>query len=387
MEASLAQGQKTAQTGVKVLKVLFFIETLGGGGAEKVLCDLVNHMDRTKFDITVQTLWPSEWRKKLADGIHYKSVYPSRSRTNMMRMRIESALGLTYRLHMKDDYDIEAAYLEMGSTKIIASSSNKKAKKVAWVHCDLTLRAKDPECYIKQAAPIYRKFDRVACVSKGVLSSFRDMFGNKPKACVIYNTVDDAGILRGAEEPLPDDAKKRRVTAVTLGRLTQLKGYDRLLEVHKQLIDEGFEYDLWILGEGEEREKLETFVRENGLRDSVRFFGFRSNPYPFIKNADLLVCSSRFEGLSTFVTEGLILGKPIVTTDCTGMHELLGDSEYGIITQNSTEGIYKGIKRCLSQPAVLKDYERKARRRGEEFSACELTCKTERFLEGIAIER
>ncbi|MBR6109433.1 MAG: glycosyltransferase [Clostridia bacterium] len=369
-----------------MLKVLFFIETLGGGGAEKVLCDLVNHMDRTKFDITVQTLWPSERRKKLADGIRYKSVYPSRSRTNMMRMRIESALGLTYRLHMKDDYDIEAAYLEMGSTKIIASSSNKKAKKVAWVHCDLTLRAKDPECYIKQAAPIYRKFDRVACVSKGVLSSFRDMFGNKPKACVIYNTVDDAGILRGAEEPLPDDAKKRRVTAVTLGRLTQLKGYDRLLEVHKQLIDEGFEYDLWILGEGEEREKLETFVRENGLWDSVRFFGFRTNPYPFIKNADLLVCSSRFEGLSTFVTEGLILGKPIVTTDCTGMHELLGDSEYGIITQNSTEGIYKGIKRCLSQPAVLKDYERKARRRGEEFSACELTRITERFLEGIATE-
>lgn len=370
-----------------MLKVLFFIETLGGGGAEKVLCDLVNHMDRTKFDITVQTLWPSEGRKKLADGIRYKSVYPSRSRANVMRMRIESALGLTYRLHMKDDYDIEAAYLEMGSTKMIASSSNKKAKKIAWVHCDLALRAKDLEKYVKQAAPAYRRIDRVACVSKDALQSFKALFGDETPAEVLYNTVDDAEILRMAREPLPEGVKKRRMTAVTLGRLTHQKAYDRLLKAHKQLVDEGFEYDLWILGEGEEREKLEAFVRENELRDSVSFFGFRTNPYPFIKNADLLVCSSRFEGLSTFVTEGLILGKPIVTTDCTGMHELLGDSEYGIITQNSTEGIYKGIKRCLSQPTVLKDYERKARRRGEEFSAYELTRKTERFLEGIATER
>ena len=70
-----------------MLKVLFFIETLGGGGAEKVLCDLVNHMDRSKFDVTVQTLWPSEGRKRLAEWIKYKSVYPNNSRFNQYRKR------------------------------------------------------------------------------------------------------------------------------------------------------------------------------------------------------------------------------------------------------------------------------------------------------------
>ncbi len=370
-----------------MLKVLFFIETLGGGGAEKVLCDLVNHMDRTKFDIAVQTLWPSEGRKKLADGIRYKSVYPSRSRANVMRMRIESALGLTYRLHIRDDYDIEAAYLEMGSTKMIASSSNKKAKKIAWVHCDLASRAKDLEKYVKQAALAYRRIDRVVCVSKDALQSFRALFGDETPAEVLYNTVDDSEILRMAEEPLPEGLKKRRMTVVTLGRLTHQKAYDRLLKVHKQLVDEGFEYDLWILGEGEERARLEAYAKENGLTDSVRFFGFRNNPYPFVKCADLLVCSSRFEGLSTFVTEGLILGKPIVTTDCTGMRELLGDSEYGFITPNSREGLYVGMKKCLSEPALLKLYEERAGARGKDFSAEALTRKTEAFLENAAKEK
>ena len=99
------------------------------------------------------------------------------------------------------------------------------------------------------------------------------------------------------------------------------------------------------------------------------------------------MCSSRFEGLSTFVTEGLILGKPIVTTDCTGMRELLGDSEYGLITPNSREGLYAGMKECLSDPELLAHYAEKAQERGKEFSAEALTRQTEAFLEGAAKER
>ena len=369
-------------------KVLFFIETLGGGGAEKVLCDLVNHMDQSRFDITVQTLWPSDGRKKLAKGIRYRSVYDSDNRLNRCLMRLESALGLTYRLHMKDDYDIEVAYLECGSTKILASSSNTRAVRIAWVHCDLAVKMADVlEGFVKKAAPQYRKYDKVVCVSEDTRRSYIDLFGDMPPASVLHNTVDDLAIRERAEQPLPGDTAKRRTTVVTLGRLTDQKGYDRLLEVHRRLTQEGLEYDLWILGEGEDRAKLEAFVEENQLGDSVRFFGFRSNPYPFIKAADLLVCSSRYEGFSTFVTEGLILGKTIVTTDCTGMQELLGNSEFGLITENSTEGLYAGLKQCLSDPRMRSDYARKARERGKTFSADELTRQTESFLEKACSER
>lgn len=371
-----------------MIKILFFIETLGGGGAEKVLCDLVNHMDRSKFDITVQTLWPSEGRKRLAEWIKYKSVYRNNGRLNQYRMRLESALGLVYPLRMKDDYDIEVAYLECGTTKILSSSTNKSAAKIAWVHCDLAIQMADNlEAFKAKAAPQYKKFDRVVCVSEDVLRSFRELFGEETPSCVLYNTVDDEAIKERAELALPEIAEKRRMTLITLGRLTSQKGYDRLLEIHRRLVGDGMQYDLWILGEGENRAKLEAFINENCLSDSVKLFGFQSNPYPFIKAADLLVCSSRYEGFSTFVTEGLILGKPIVTTDCTGMRELLGDSEYGFITENTVEGLYEGMKRCLEDQALVSDIERKAKERGKEFSAGALTRRAERFLEETFAER
>lgn len=365
-----------------MLKVLFFIESLGGGGAEKVLIDLVNHMDQSKFDITVQTLWPSDNRNKLAKGVHYKSVYSKQNRWNNSRMRLESALGWTYQLHMKDKYDIEVAYLECGTTKILSASTNRRAAKIAWVHCDLSIKMGDVlDSFVQKAAPQYRKYDRIACVSQDVLNTYQNLFGPVPPAAVVHNTVDDKLIQERAAQSLPADAIKRKTTLVTLGRLTHEKAYDRLLRVHKRLQQEGFDYDLWILGEGEDRPTLEQFIEKNDLADSVRLFGFQDNPYPFVNAADLLVCSSRYEGFSTFVTEGLILGKPIVTTDCTGMRELLGDSEFGLITENSEDGLYVGLKQILSSPAQYRILAEASGKRGADFTSASLVKITESFLE------
>ena len=365
-----------------MLKVLFFIESLGGGGAEKVLIDLVNHMDQSKFDITVQTLWPSDNRNKLAKGVHYRSVYSKQNRWNNSRMRLESALGWTYQLHMKDKYDIEVAYLECGTTKILSASTNRHAARIAWVHCDLSIKMGDVlDSFVQKAAPQYRKYDRIACVSQDVLNAYQNLFGPVPPAVVIHNSVDDKLIQERAAQALPADAIKRKTTLVTLGRLTHQKAYDRLLRVHKRLQQEGFDYDLWILGEGEDRPMLEQFIEKNDLADSVRLFGFRDNPYPFVNAADLLVCSSRYEGFSTFVTEGLILGKPIVTTDCTGMRELLGDSEFGLITENSEDGLYVGLKQILSSPAQYRTLAEASGKRGADFTSASLVKITESFLE------
>ncbi len=363
----------------KMIKILFFIETLAGGGAEKVLCNLVNALDQSRFDVTVQTLWKADAERYLKPGIRYRYCYESQSRGNSYRSRLEAAAGLTYPLHIKDDYDIEVAYLECGATKIMASSTNRRAKKVAWVHCDLALKMSNPEEFAEKAAPWYAKFDQVVCVSQNVKDSFDRMFGIAEKTSVLYNTIDDAEIRRKAELRPENMPEKQRLTAVTLGRLTHQKAYDRLLRCHKQLIQESISYDLWILGEGEDRAALEQFIADNGLSDSVHLFGFCKNPYPYIKAADLLVCSSRYEGFSTFVTEGMILGKPVVTTDCTGMRELLGDSEYGLIVENKEESLLRGMRRMLSEPELRQSYANKAAIRGRNFSARQLTEKTEQF--------
>ena len=149
-----------------MIKILFFIEKFSKGGAEKVLRDLVNHMDQSQFDITVQSIWPYEEGKHLAPGVKYKTVYPVKNRITERIYRLEAAAKLTYPLHIKDDYDIECAFLERGPTKILAASTNKKAKKIAWVHCDLTRALKDYSAFKKKTAPWYQRYDCDPCAER-----------------------------------------------------------------------------------------------------------------------------------------------------------------------------------------------------------------------------
>lgn len=364
-----------------MINILFFIESLSGGGAEKVLRNLVNAMDQQRFHITVQTLYPENVTHLLAPGVEYKYCYPAAGRLSNARMRLEAALGLTYPLHIRGNYDIEAAYLECGATKIMAGSTNRNALKLAWVHCDLAKKAADPEAFARATAKYYQKFDKVICVSENVRRSFLEMYGDTVKTVTVYNTVDDAEILQKAARPLPEDVKKRRLTLAIVGRLTPQKKIQRALSAHARLLADGIAHDLWVVGEGEDRPMLEQYIREHRLEHTVRLLGFRDNPYCLMRNADLLICSSIYEGFSTFITEGLILGKPIVTTECSGMRELLGDSEYGLITENEDEAFYQGLKQMLTQPGLMEHYREMAGVRGKGFRQQTLVQATEEFLE------
>ena len=367
-----------------MLKILFFIENLSEGGAEKVLRELVNHMDQSKFDITVQTVWPCDAKEYLAPGIRYRSMYAQRNKASVLRYRAEAEAGIAYRMHIKDDYDIECAYLEMGPTKVMSASTNKKAKKLAWVHCDLSGKVKDVEAFVSKSGKQYRRFDEVICVSETARESFRSLFGDDPPSRVLYNVFDDEGIRRKAQEPLeiPADGTKPIIAAV--GRLSPEKGYDRLLRVSRRLLDDGVEHEVWLIGDGQERESLERYVRDYQMSDRVRFLGFQSNPYPYMKAADLGVCSSHFEGFSTFAVECMILGKPFVTTECSGMREILGDSQFGLITENQEEALYGGLKRMLTDQELRRAYAEKAAQRGRGFSTEQMVLATEAYFVKMA---
>ena len=362
------------------IKILFFIDTLTGGGAANVLLNLVNSMDQERFQITVQSLYPEKIAKELKTGIFYKYCYPKANSMNHYRMRVEAALKVAYLLHIKDEFDIEIAYLEGGPTKIMAASDNEDALKLAWVHCDLNKMAFNPVAFAKKTQKYYKRFDKVICVSEDVRNSFRQMFNLLPEPVTIYNCYNEEAILHKSEERLPAGVQHRRMTGIAVGRLWRQKGYDRLLRIYKRLWNEGIIFDLWILGEGPEREVLEQFIIDNNLSDSVRLMGFYKNPYPLIRAADLMVCSSRYEGFSTAAVEGLILGVPMVTTDCTGMREIYGDSEYGLITDNNEEALYQGLKRILTSAKLLEHYTMKAKERREAFRKNKLIDKTEEQL-------
>ena len=362
-----------------MIKILFFIEELRGGGAEKVLCNLVNEMDPNQFEITVQTLWKGSSQELLLPRIHYRYCYASESRFNRYRSRIEAQLGLTYRLYIQDDYDIEVAYLEFGSTKIISKSNNRSAKKVAWVHSDLAKKLSAESDDLQKLKNQYAAFDKIVCVSQTAKKSFIELFGRNLDTNVLYNTIDDGAIREKAMLFPTDFPKKNRLTVLSVGRLSKEKQFLMLLRVHKRLLADGLLHSLWIVGEGSEREQLERFIEENDLSTSVSLLGYQSNPYPFMKAADLLVCSSGYEGLSTFITEGLVLGKAIVTTECSGMRELLGSSEFGLIVDNQEDALCNGLRKMLKDSELRATYAAHAAERGRDFSARQLAKETEDF--------
>ena len=166
-------------TGGTMTRILFFIDTgLTGGGAERVLCNLANALDPRRFDVTVMTLWPQADTSCLAPHVRCRSLYPVRNPLTRYLYRLENQLGLAAR-RIREHYNLEVAYLENGSTKVIAGSKSN-AKKIAWVHCDLALKNLDDlSAYVKKTAPWYEKFDRVVCVSEGVRESFLVLYDGR----------------------------------------------------------------------------------------------------------------------------------------------------------------------------------------------------------------
>ena len=124
-------------------------------------------------------------------------------------------------------------------------------------------------------------------------------------------------------------------------------------------------------------------INENNISDSFSFLGYQTNPYKYVSKADLFVCSSHSEGFSTAATEALIVGTPVCTVEVSGMKEMLGENnEYGIITENTEEALYQGIKSLLDSPELLAHYKEKAIERGKFFS----TEKTVKAVEDMLLK-
>lgn len=336
-----------------MIKILFFIEKFSYngsiGGAEKVLITLVNNMDPGKYDITVQTVFPDPFASLLKEHIHYKYCYKNKSRMTTLLYRAEAENGVIYRRCINDDYDIETAFLEFDTTKVIAASTNKRAKKVAWVHCDFNIAVRDKVRFVRKTEKLYKKFDQIVCVSEQCRRSFREIFGGRFDPVVLHNVIDVEEIKRKAAHSLPDCCRKSKTVLCSVGNFSSPKNHLRLLRACKRLRSEGYDFELWLVGDGMLRTEIESYIRDNGLEEAVRLFGFQANPYPFMKAADLLVCSSDYEGYSTFITEGVILQKRILTTDCSGMQDILDKYSAGRIVANSDEAFFKGLVEYFQQ--------------------------------------
>ena len=368
-------------------KLLFLIPNLKHGGAEKVLVNLVNHLDRNKYDITVQTLFDVGIHKSaLLPHIHYKSAFPREFRGNNRFFQLFPP-SLLWKRMVKVHYDIAVSYLEGPTSRILSGCTDPNTKKAVWLHIELNTPALASLGFrsVKEAKAAYESFDKLVAVSQNVKTCFLENLETSADVAVLYNTNDTEQITQKAELPVNDPMfREDGIKLCSVAKLMKTKGFDRLLSAHKRLLDEGCPHHVYILGIGEEQKALEMKIREYGVEDSFTLLGFRENPYQYVARCDLYVCSSRREGFSTAVTEALIVGTPVVSTDCSGARELLGEhDEYGIVVENSAEGVYKGMKRMLSDPALLAHYREKAKERGSFFSREKTVRAVEEMLDNL----
>lgn len=351
-------------------KVLFFIHDLGQGGAQKVLVDLVNNMDKEKFDITVISLFGGGVNEQfLKPHIKHTYVFRKAFPGNSKIMQLFSP-KLLHKWFIKEHYDIEVSYLEGTSARIVCGCPYEDTKLVSWIHCTLTSEKDIVTSFrnLRESKKCYTKFDCTAFVSKGVQEAFLKYSCYNGKNFVLYNTVESDKIIEKACETY-GGLDKESLKLISIGTLKQVKGFDRLLRIAKRLKDENVSFRLYILGEGPMKSDLEEYISNNEIDDIVTLLGYDTNPYKYISKCDLFVCSSYSEGFSTAVTEALVLGTPVITTDVSGMKEMLGDNnEYGVVTDNDEAALYAGIKSLLDNPELLKNYKEKALERGKKFS-------------------
>lgn len=369
-----------------MIKVLFLIHDLGQGGAEKVLINLVNNMDRTKFDISVIAIFGGGINEQfLAPDIHYKSIWPKAFPGNSKLLKLFTPKQL-HSICVKDNYDIEVAYLEGTSARIISGADIAKTHIINWIHVEQHMRKVASACFRseKEASLCYRKFEKTICVAETVKEDFTNIFPEVSPCEVLYNTVESEKILSMSNETVNEFIDDKTVRLIAVGSLKKTKGFDRLLRIIKRLICENYSVHLYILGKGPLENQFKDFIRDNKLSESITLLGYQTNPYKYIAKSDIFVCSSHREGFSTAATEALILGIPVCTVEVSGMKEMLGsNNEYGIITKNSEEDLYLGIKKLLDNPELLGRYRTMAKYRGMYFSTENTVKAVEEMLKEI----
>ncbi len=358
MPKSIFEGLKAYS---KVMKnILFINDLLISGGVEVMMHNLIQNMDAGEYRITVMTAeYDKRFYKIYRKGVRYVPLEPN----------VKNG-GIVCKIHNKILYSINNPRIKRvikysDIIVLMAIKTGRVAKfvadlpckrKIAWIHGDLSIQK---IVFTKEESDSLKNFEKIVCVAETVMESAKKVIGEDLNYIVRYNPIDVQKILEKSNEPIKEIKRNGRKLFVTVGRLTYAKGYNRLIQICKELGSK-YDFDLWIIGEGEERITLEEIIKTQNITN-VFLLGEKKNPYPYIKMADWFISSSIHEGFSIALQEAAILEKSIIATECSGVRELLGSSEYGIVVKNTYQDLYSGMSRVLQDEGLKEKYYKKVK--------------------------
>ena len=361
-------------------KLLFVIDSLNCAGAEKSLTTLLNLIDYKDYEVDLQLfsyggeledLLPRE--TNLLDKLKYTKFTEKGIKENLISIRsledikmLKARIKFSYTIRKKYytnaekarlfwqinsnvieesniKYDIAISYAQGIPTFYVADKVNAE-KKFAWVNTSYTLD-KINKNFQKQ---FYKKYDNIVAVSDSARDIFIETFNEyKDKVKIIYD-INDYNFIRkmsNINKGYEDDFKGIKI--LTVGRLTMQKGYDLALDACKRLRDEGINFRWYALGIGPFENDIKKYITSNNLEDNFKLLGVKANPYPYIKNCDIYVQTSRYEGFGLAIAEARMLNKPVVTTEFDAVYNQMIQEKNGLVVKMNGEAIYKGIKRII----------------------------------------
>ena len=379
---------------MKKIKVVFVHYKLVCGGAEQALFDLIQLLDKEKFDITLFVQSPGgDWDHKFIDaGIHVIYDYSCRQPTwNPVRKlgnvvkKLKTAEAYKREgeglldVILPEKPDIVISY-SAWCHDLIAFAENTKS--VKYIHGDPgTNPVYREEALTKQE--LLKRFDRIVCVSRAAWNSFREISGITDGVELHYNPIDSDSVRAKAVTPveLPKDVP----LVCAVGRLSEEKGFERLIVIHKRLLNEGIHHKLVIVGDGPDRDFLRRLVNATETQDSVILAGYQSNPYPYMKQSKFLVSSSFTEGLPVISMEAMCLGIPMVSA-VPSIGETFGEEMCGIVTENDNRSLEAGIRKMLTEEAFYAEAKAGAERRSSFFDGARMVREVEDMLLKLAAE-
>ncbi len=368
---------------MKKKNVLFVVDERKMGGVSVLLEDMLNMIDNNKYNIdvlvlhnngdmldqlgkNVRVLYGTPYfsgidytMKEAIRSLNLKTIFHKLQVIFDMKSGLIKKKIISERKKILDKkYDTEIAFKD-GFTAIFTAYGDS-SKKIHWLHYEYK-KTNPNEKYNKLFLDVFRHFDCFVAVSDSVEEAFNNIYKKEDKSIVINNLVDTNKIKNRAKEKCDVLLNKKEINFVSVGRLHKQKGFDRVIEAIKMLKDnnllpDNFKYRLY--GDGSEKTYLLDKVNEYGLNDYIFLMGEVKNPYKYIKNNDLFILSSVYEPFGLVIVEAMTLGVPVLATKNHATGELIDDRWNGYITDNSTDGIYAGMKYLIANKEEINKYKK-----------------------------
>lgn len=359
------------------IRVLFFISTLDGGGAERVMVDILNRINKKIIEPVLVLLYPygnSPYRESIPVGI---KIIVIERRSDSLPAKIRQLINFVETVFREKPHVI-LSMLTHNNIMALLARILFRIRVIVCEHIMLGKVIETEEGKRMMGIPIapmvrilYRFADKVIAVSEEIRANLiKDFYVPYRKIQVIYNPIDfdrttEMRIIP-SEHPFFEEGLP---VVIAAGRLVPQKGFDILIEAFDMVLSE-MDARLIILGEGCEHESLNKLVRDRNLTGKVSFAGFQKNPYRFLSRADLFVLSSLYEGLPMVVLEAMACGVPVICTDCrSGPREILDNGRCGfLVPVEDVRALSKGVVKLLKDRALREEFSRLGMQRAADFS-------------------